>query len=81
MLLPRRLSLRTQSSEERARWSVVRLDSGESLPGEVIEADADTGTVRMRERGPDMIAQDGSRTLTWVEVDYRLHGGLAIVRR
>jgi len=67
---------------ERARWAVVRLDKYETLPGLVLAADVDAGTATMRTRGPDEVAQDGTRTPTFKDVGYALGAGsIAIVGR
>jgi hypothetical protein len=65
-LLPRRLAP-DQPAAERARWRIVRLDTHEELPGEILCADADAGIATMRE------ADGGAR-------DWSLGaGGIAII--
>jgi hypothetical protein len=80
-MLPRRLEP-ALSEEERAKWRIVRLDTMERLPGEIVEADIDSGVAKMRERGPDKAGPDGVSVPTW---ETRVHtlgpGGIAIVRR
>jgi len=81
MTLPRQIPAEMPESE-RAKWIVVRLDTHLPLPGLILTADADTGTAMIRERGPDTIAQDGTRTPTHKDVSYTLGpGSLAIVRQ
>jgi len=79
--LPRKI--RTDLPEaERARWAVVRLDLHQTLAGLVLAADADAGTATLRERGPDDVAQDGTRKPTFKDVGYAFGpGGIAIVGR
>jgi hypothetical protein len=45
--LPTRLDPRTPESE-RARWKVVRLDSGDDVPGLILLATVETGKCSMR---------------------------------
>jgi hypothetical protein len=67
-VLPRRLAHDLPEAERR-RWRIVRLDSAETLPGLILNADCDTGACTLR-------GSDGELR------DYSLGpGGLAIIRR
>jgi hypothetical protein len=79
MSLPRRLGA-DQPEAELRRWRVVRLDGCVTLAGEIIEADADSGVAKMRERGPDKLLDDGTVQRTWEIVIHSLGpGAIAIV--
>jgi hypothetical protein len=80
MSLPRRLGA-AQSEDERAKWRIVRLDTMARLPGDIVEADIDSGLVKMRERGPDKI-ENGVVVPTFTDTTYAFGAGaIAIVGR
>jgi hypothetical protein len=80
-MLPRKIPSDAPEAERR-RWRVVRLDTHEELPGSVVSADCDTGVCVMRQRGPDQIAEDGKRTMTFEAKDYSFGpGGIVIIGR
>jgi hypothetical protein len=56
-MLPRRLAAEAPEAERR-RWRVVRLDTHQELPGEIVSADADSGICTMK--GSDGAAKDYS---------------------
>ena len=60
-----------QPEKERARWSVIRLDSMTALPGLIVQADEADGTATMQEPRPDGKTEDVPYTLGL--------GGLVIV--
>jgi len=80
-MLPRKITHDAADGVKRL-YRIVRLDTHQELPGEILSADADNGVCVMRERGPDEIAEDGTRTPTYRTNDYTLGpDGLAIIRR
>jgi hypothetical protein len=46
------------SAEEKAKWEVVSLYNGASVPGEIISADEETGEVSMKVKAHDGTAAD-----------------------
>jgi hypothetical protein len=52
---------------ERSRWRVVRLDTCEDVPGEILSADEQTGEVKMADLGGEersySLGQHGIRLL------------------
>lgn len=78
--LPKRLGM-DHTEEFRSRWRIVRLDTHEDLPGDILEADVDMGITKMRIRGPDKVENDVI-VPTFETVTHVIGaGGIAIVGR
>lgn len=80
-MLPPKIDKETPDSEK-AKWTLVRLDTGKSIPGDIVDADATTGVAHVSVITGKTQQEDGTIIVSreMVTIDLGANG-FAIVRR